>query len=117
MDDSIQARWAKMSALRKSYLGAPPPANSGSQGFNVSSNVQDSQARILQFFNFIGSSSGNVNAAIEVPVTKSADSPMKKNLPPILCLTIRIDPVGTSLNWEEDGIKLQKHWTRKDQHD
>ena len=35
MDEDIQARWAKVSALRKSYPGAPPPANWGSMGFNV----------------------------------------------------------------------------------
>ena len=78
MDAEIHAKWAKLSAFGKSYPGAPPPANWGSQGFNVSMNVQDFQAKIPQFFNFIGSSVGNVHDATEVLVTKSADSPRKE---------------------------------------
>ena len=47
MDADIQARWANLSALRKSYMGAPPPTNWGSQGFNVSTSVaQDFPAKI-----------------------------------------------------------------------
>ena len=65
MDEDIQARWAKVSALRKSYLGPPPPANWGSMGFNVTTLVtQAAQAQIPQLFNFIGSSSGVSQAAI-----------------------------------------------------
>ena len=61
MDADIQAKWANVSALRKSYPGAPPPANWGSMGFNASTSVvQDSQARIPQFFNFMGSSAGTM---------------------------------------------------------
>ena len=46
MDIDIQARWANVSALKKSYPGTPPPANWGSLGFNASTSVvQDSQAR------------------------------------------------------------------------
>ena len=68
MDADIQARWANVSVLRKSYPGAPPLANWGSMGFNASTSVvQDSQARIPQFFNFMGSSSGVSQAAIQVP--------------------------------------------------
>ena len=68
MDEDIQARWAKVSALRKSYPGAPPPVNWGSQGFNVTAQVaQDPQAKIPQFFNFIGSSSGVSQAASPIP--------------------------------------------------
>ena len=59
MDEDIKARWAKVSALRKSYLGAPLPANWGSMGFNVTTPVtQAAQAQIPQFFNFLQSSSG-----------------------------------------------------------
>ena len=58
MDETRQSDWAKLSALRKSYLGAPPPANWVPEGFHVSSAVQVSQATIPQFFNFVGSSSG-----------------------------------------------------------
>ena len=54
MDEDIQARWAKISPLRKSYPGAPPPANWGSMGFNASTSVvQDSQVGIPQFFNLL----------------------------------------------------------------
>ena len=56
--------------LRKSYPGAPPPVNWGSMGFNASTSVvQDSQARIPQFFNFIRSSSGVSQAAVQVPAS------------------------------------------------
>ena len=37
---------------------------------------------IPQFFNFIGSSSGVSQAPIQVPITKSADLPMKKGILP-----------------------------------
>ena len=40
-------------------------------------NVQDSQAKIPQFFNLIGSNATNVHATTEVPITKSADSPIE----------------------------------------
>ena len=69
MDADIQARWANLSALRKSYPGAPPPANWGSQGFNVSTSVaQDSQAKIPQFFNFIGSNADDAQAVKKTSV-------------------------------------------------
>ena len=68
MDADIQARWGNVSVLRKSYPGAPPAANWGSMGFNASTSVvQDSQARIPQNFNFMVSSSGVSQAAIQVP--------------------------------------------------
>ena len=70
MDANIQARWANVSALRKSYPGAPPQANWGSMGFNASTSVvQDSQTRIPQFFNYIGSSSSVSHATIQVPAS------------------------------------------------
>ena len=65
MDETRQAKWAKLSALRKSYPGAPPPANWVPEGFNVSSAVQVSQATIPQFFNFVGSSSGMPPLAVQ----------------------------------------------------
>ena len=68
MNEDIQARWAKVSALRKPYPSAPPPVNWGSQGLNVTAQMtQDSQAKIPQFFNFIGSSSGVSQAASPIP--------------------------------------------------
>ena len=83
----------------------------------MSTNVQDSQAKIPQFFNFIGSRTDDVQAANDVPVTKSADSPMKEKSPP--------NSAPDHLNkpgwyWSEFGggwYKLQKRWIRKDQHD
>ena len=74
VDASIQSRWAKLSALRKPYPGAPPPTNWGSQGFNVSTDVQDSQAKIPQFFNFIGSRTDDVQVANKTSVNVSASS-------------------------------------------
>ena len=68
-----------MSTLRKSYLGAPPPANWGSQGFNVSTNVQRSQARIPQFFNFIGSGTDDVQVANKTFVNVFTSSPQILN--------------------------------------
>ena len=70
MDEDLQTKWANISGLRKSYPGTPPPANWGSQGFTVSTSVaQDSQAKIPQFFNFVGSSSGVCQAEIQVPAS------------------------------------------------
>ena len=84
MDAAIQAGWANLSTLRKSYPGAPPLANWGSQGFNVPTSVaQGSQAKIPRFFNFIGSSAGDVHAATEVTVTRSADFSVKEKSSPI----------------------------------
>ena len=72
MDANIQARWANVSALRKSYPSAPLPANWGSMGFNVSTSVvQDSQACTSQFFNFIGSSAGNEQSLRKAPANIS----------------------------------------------
>ena len=82
MDVSIQAKWAKLFALRKSYPGAPPPTNWVSQGFNVSMNVQDSQAKIPQFFNFIGSRTDEVQAANKTSVNVSASSSQIPNSVP-----------------------------------
>ena len=81
MDEDIQARWAKVSALRKSYPGAPPPANWGSMGFNVTTPMtQAAQAQIPQFFNFIGSSSGVSQAAIQAPASVEGNTTLF-NLP------------------------------------
>ena len=83
VDEDIQAKWAKVSTLRKSYPGAPPLVNWGSQGFNVTALVtQDPQAKIPQFFNFIGSNTGTIHAATEIPITRSADSLTKEKPPP-----------------------------------
>ena len=105
MDASIQAKWAKLPALRKPYPSAPPLANWGSQGFNVSTNVQDSQANIPQFFNFIESSAENVHAAIEVPVTRSDDSQRKEKSSPNSALD---HPSRPGWVWSELGKRWYK---------
>ena len=46
---------------------------------------QEAQARIPQFFNFIGSSARNVHAATEVLVTKFTDSPNEGKIFSQLC--------------------------------
>ena len=72
----LRAEWEAGTALKKPYPGAPNlPVTVGS---NMGNKGQEAQAKIPQFFNFIGSSAGNVHAATEVPVTKSAGSPMKE---------------------------------------
>ena len=48
----------------------------------MSTNAQDSQAKIPQFFIFTRSRAADVHVANEVPITKSADSPMKENSSP-----------------------------------
>ena len=59
-DARLHAEGVTVQALKKPYPGAPlPPVTMGSQGFNIGSSGQDSQARIPQFFNFIGSNAGN----------------------------------------------------------
>ena len=91
MDADIQAKWANLSALRKSYPGAPPPANWGSQGFNVSTSVaQDSQAKIPKFFNFVGSSDAdaqtvkktfvNVSVPPSEPVTEKSPEEIQRGV-------------------------------------
>ena len=80
MDETRQSDWAKLSALRKSYPGAPPPANSVPEGFNVSSAVQVSQATIPKFFNFVGSSSGMPPPTIQ-PATSMEQNTSKFDLP------------------------------------
>ena len=81
MDEDIQARWAKVSALRKSYPGAPPPENWGSMGFNVTTPMtRVAQAQIPQFFNFIGSNSGVSEAAIQAPASVEGNATLF-NLP------------------------------------
>ena len=83
MDAEIQAKWASLSALRKSYPGAPPPANWVPQGVNVSTSaVQSSQATIPQFFNFIGSNAGNVLVTTGAPIMPFAISQIKEKSPP-----------------------------------
>ena len=81
MDEDIKARWAKVSALRKSYPGAPLPANWGSMGFNVTTPVtQAAQAQIPQFFNFIQSSSGVSQATFQAPASVEGNTTLF-NLP------------------------------------
>ena len=65
MDEAIKAKWAELTALKKSYPGAPPPANWFPEGLNVTSAAQVSQATIPQFFTFIGSSSGMRPPAVQ----------------------------------------------------
>ena len=75
MDESIQAKWAKLLALRKSYAGAPLPANCVPEGFNVSkSAVQASEATTPQFFNFIGSSSGMPQDTVQKPANMEGNT-------------------------------------------
>ena len=92
VDASIQAKWAKLSALRKPYPVSPPPANWGSQGFNVSTNVQDSQAKIPQFFNFIGSRTDDVQAANKTSVNVSASSSQIPNSVPRKYPEVQCEP-------------------------
>ena len=66
MEDTRQSDWARLSALKKSYPGAPPPVNWFPEGLNVTSAVQVSQATIPQFFNFIGSSSGMMPPTVQM---------------------------------------------------
>ena len=90
MEAEIQARWANLSALKKSYLGAPPPANWVPKGMNVSKfAVQDSQATIPQFFNFVGSSSGMPQLIVQPPATMEKNTsifnlPQTVGFPPTL---------------------------------
>ena len=80
MDETRRSDWAKLSALRKSYPGAPPPANWVPEGLNVSSAVQVSQATIPQFFNFVGSSSGMPPPIMQTS-TSMEQNPLMKDLP------------------------------------
>ena len=48
----LHAEWVQGTALQKPYPGAPIP--SVDKGFNLEKQGQDQQARIPQFFNFIG---------------------------------------------------------------
>ena len=90
MDESIQARWAKVSTLRKSYPGAPPPANWVPEGFNISKSAnQASQATTPQFVNFIGSSSGMPQDTVQNPTniegnTSIFNLPQTVGFPPVL---------------------------------
>ena len=93
MEAEIQARWANLPPLKKSYPGAPPPANWVPEGINVSkSAVQDSQATLPQFFNFIGSSSGISQPIVQPPAnvdktTSIFDIPNTVGFPPALLET------------------------------
>ena len=90
MEAEIQARWSNLSPLKKSYLGAPPPANWVPEGINVSkSAVQDSQATIPQFFNFIGSTSGIPQPTVQPPANMERNTsifnlPQTVGFPPSL---------------------------------
>ena len=67
MDDSNKDQnGPRLSTLKKSYPGAPPPANWFPEGLNVISAAQVSQATIPQFFNFIGSSSGMMPPTVQI---------------------------------------------------
>ena len=92
MDETRQSDWAKLSALRKSYPGAPPPVNWVPEGLNVSLAVQVSQATIPQFLNFVGSSSGMPLPTIQTSTsmeqnTSNFDLPQKVGFPPKLLET------------------------------
>ena len=67
--------------MTKPYPGDPtPPVTMGSKGFNVATSGQDSQARIPQFSNFVGSHVGYEQAVNKTNV--AATSPMKfKSVP------------------------------------
>ena len=49
----LHAEWVQGTALQRPYPGAPPPP--ATKGFNLGEQGQDQQAKIPQFFNFIGS--------------------------------------------------------------
>ena len=86
MDADIQAKWVSLSALRKSYPGAPPPTNWVPQGVNVlTSVVQASQATIPQFFNFIESSAGNVQLVKKTIANVSAPPSIPITYPEAQC--------------------------------
>ena len=71
-------------------LVRPPPANWVPEGFNVSkSAVQASQATIPQFFNFVGSSSGMPQFAVQTPASMERNtsfliSPIQLGFPPAI---------------------------------
>ena len=68
----MHAEWVTVQALKKPYPGAPlPPVIMGWKGFNVGSSGQDSQARIPQFFNFVGSSDADAQAVRKTSVNAS----------------------------------------------
>ena len=93
IDANLQAKWANLSALRKPYPGAPPPSNWGSMGFNVSTSVvQDSQARIPQFFNFIGSSNEHIlgnEQSVKNPLANASVPPYASTMYPNMQCELR----------------------------
>ena len=83
MDENIKARWANFASLRTGNQGAPTPVNWVPSEANVSTSaVQAPQATIPQFFNFIGSSAGNVPAMTGAPVMPFSISQNEEKSPP-----------------------------------
>ena len=83
VDAGLQAEWVTVQALKKPYPCAPlPPLTMGSKGFNVGSSGQDSQERIPQFFNFVGSNAGNEHVVNKTPVNVAATPSMKSKAVP-----------------------------------
>ena len=79
----MHAEWVTVQALKKPYPGAPlPPITMGSKGFNVGSSGQDSQARIPQFFNFVGSNAGDEHVVNKTLVNVAASPSMKSKAVP-----------------------------------
>ena len=67
---SIRSEWITGQALKKPYPGAPiQPSKTGPMGFNAGLKNQDSQAKIPQFFNFIGSNVGEASTVHNVNVS------------------------------------------------
>ena len=70
MDMGLRSEWVTGQALRNPYPGAPIlPNNRGSMGFNARSKGRDSQAKIPQFFNFIGSNASEASTVHDVNVS------------------------------------------------
>ena len=74
MEDTRQSDLDRFYALKNSYPGAPPPMSWFTEGLNVTSAAQASQATLPQFFNFIGSSSGMM------PPTVQKSTGMEQNI-------------------------------------
>ena len=109
----MHAEWVTVQALKKPYPGAPlPPVTMGSKGFNVGSSGQDFQARIPQFFNFVGSNVGNEHAVNKTPVNLSATTSMKSKSPPESTPELQKRPgwywSETEREWYKTGETLDK---------
>ena len=111
MEDTRQSDWARLSALRKSYPGAPPPVNWFPEG-NVISAAQVSQATLPQFFNFVGSSSGMMPPTVQ----KSAGMEQNTSIPDF-AQTVGFPPTlletYSSANGEVRGSKVPQPTVRE----